>query len=397
MRTRGTKSRRTWRPPSGGPIIIVLTLGSIACGGSAQTPAGAAVQSGPPAIDVVRVVEQAVSVTLSMPGELDPYQAVAIYPKVTGFVKTIGVDRGSRVRAGDLLALLEAPEMLSQRAEAESKLQGAEAQLAVARSRADADASTNDKLKAAAATPGVVAGNDLVLAQKAVETSQSQIVAAQRNVDAARQAVRSIAEIEAYLKVTAPFDGIVTERNVHPGALVGPASGQGAAMPMVRLVENDRLRLVVPVPEAYIAEMTRGADIAFAVPAYPGQTFSGKIARIAQTVDVKTRTMAVEADVINKDGRLAAGTFCQVRWPVHRPGPSLLVPSGSVASTTQRTFVVRVRNGRTEWVDVKTGLTSGPLVEVFGDLRAGDEVAARGTDEMPAGTQVRAAEAKAAP
>jgi RND family efflux transporter MFP subunit len=301
------------------------------------------------------------------------------------------------VRAGDLLARLEAPELLSQRAEAESKLQSAEAQLAVARSKTDADASTSERLKAAAVTPGVVAGNDLVLAQKAVDASQSQVVAAQRNVDAARQAVQSIAEIEKYLNVTAPFDGIVTERNVHPGALVGPASGQSAAMPMVRLVENDRLRLVVPVPEAYIAGMARGADIAFSVPAYPGQAFSGKIARIAQTVDVKTRTMAVEADVVNKDGRLAAGTFCQVRWPVRRPGPSLLVPSASVASTTQRTFVVRVRNGRTEWVDVKTGLASGPLIEVFGDLHAGDEVATRGTDELPAGSQVRATEPSTAP
>lgn len=371
-----------------GPVIIVLTLGLMACRGSVPASAGTAVQSGPPAIDVVRVVEQPVSVTLSMPGELDPYQTVAVYPKVTGFVKTIPVDRGSRVRAGDVIALLEAPELLSQRAEAQSKLQSAEAQLAVVRSKTDADASTFEKLQAAAATPGVVAGNDVVLAQKAVEASQSQVVAAQRNVEAARQALLSVTEIEAYLKVTAPFDGIVTERNVHPGALVGPASGQGAAMPMMRLVENDRLRLVVPVPEAYTAEMTRGADVAFTVPAYPGQSFSGKIARIAQTVDVKTRTMAVELDVSNKDGRLAAGTFCQVRWPVRRPGPSLLVPSESVASTTQRTFVVRVRNGRTEWVDVKTGLASGPLVEVFGDLRAGDEVASRGTDELPAGTQV---------
>jgi RND family efflux transporter MFP subunit len=378
-------------------VFLLLALGMTACGGSAQTPASAPVQAAPPALDVVAVVERAVSVTLPMPAELEPYQTVAIYPKVTAFVRTIGVDRGSRVRTGDVIARLEAPEVLAQRAEAESKVQSAEAQLAVARSKADSDASTNDKLNAAAATPGVVAGNDLVLAQKAVESSQSQVVAAQRNVDAARQAVQSIAEIEKYLNVTAPFDGIVTERDVHPGALVGPASGQGAAIPIARLVQNDRLRLVVPVPEAYVAGMSRGAAIAFTVPAYPGQAFSGTIARIAQIVDVKTRTMAVEADVINKDGRLAAGTFCQVQWPVRRPGPSLLVPGGSVASTTQRTFVVRVRNGRTEWVDVKTGLGSGPLVEVFGELRPGDQVATRGTDELPSGTQVRIVEAKGAP
>ena len=134
----------------------------------------------------------------------------------------------------------------------------------------------------------------------------------------------------------------------------------------------------------------------FSVAAYPGQAFSGTVARIARAVDVNTRTMAVELDVNNKDGRLAPGTFCQVRWPVHRPGPSLLVPNRSVASTTDRMFLVRIRNGRSEWIDVKTGLASGSLVEVFGDLRPGDEVAARGTDEIRAGTEVRIKEAKPA-
>src|SRR4029079_7420287 len=106
----------------------------------------------------------------------------------------------------------------------------------------------------------------------------------------------------------------------------------------------------------------------------------------------KTRTMAVELDVANRDGRLAAGTFCQVEWPVRRSAPSLFVPSASVASTTGRTFVVRIANGKTEWVDVKTGLTSGPLVEVFGDLKAGDEIAERGSAELRPGTDVRVKE-----
>ena len=369
----------------------------VACGRDAATKPAEKPAAGPPTIEVVRVVERPVSVTLAMPGELEPYETVAIFPKVTGFVKTIRVDRGSRVRAGELMAQLEAPELLAQRAEAEAKVQAAEAQSSAARAKADADISTFEKLKAAAATPGVVAGNDVVLAQKGVEADQNQMTAAQKNVDAARQALSSVTQMEEYLKVTAPFDGVVTERNVHPGALVGPNSGAGASVPLVRVVNRNRLRLVVPVAEAYIAGVMTGVEMPFTVPAYPGQTFTGRIARIAQAVDVKTRTMAVEIDVPNADGRLAPGTFCQVRWPVRRPGPSLLVPSGSVTSTTERTFVVRVRNGRTEWVDVTTGLAAGPLVEVFGDLRAGDEVAARGTDEMRPGTEVRVKPAATAP
>jgi RND family efflux transporter MFP subunit len=295
------------------------------------------------------------------------------------------------------MAELEAPELIAQRAEAQSKLQAAEAQLAAARAKADADTSTFERLKAASATPGVVAGNDLVIAQKGVEADQSQVAGAQQTAEAARQALRSITQMEGYLRVTAPFDGVVTERNVHPGTLVGPNSGPAASTPMLRVVHDDRLRLVVPVPEAYTAGLVPGGTLSFTVPAYPGQTFSAIVARIAQAVDVKTRTMAVELDVVNKDRRLAPGTFCQVKWPVHRPVPSLFVPSGSIGSTTDRTFVVRVRNGKAEWVDVTTGLASGPLTEVFGDLQPDDQVAARGTDEIKPGADVRIKEVKPPP
>lgn len=360
------------------------------CRGNAPRQAGtASPATTPPTIEVVRVVQQLVDVTLSMPGELDPYEEVAIYPRVTGFVKTIRVDRGSRVRTGELIAELEAPELVAQRAEAQSKVQAAEAQLAAVHAKGDGDASTYDKLKAASATPGVVAGNDLVLAQKAVEADQSQTVAAQQNVEAARQALQSITQLEDYLRVTAPFDGVVTERNVHPGALVGPNSGPAVLTPMVRVVQNDRLRLVVAVPEAYVAGVKDGAMISFTVASYPSRTFTARIARVAHDIDVKTRTMAVELDVMNNTGALVPGTFCQVQWPVHRPEPSLFVPADSIASTTDRTFVIRIRNGKTEWVDVRPGLTSGPLTEVFGDLRPGDAIASRGTDEIRPATDVR--------
>ena len=145
---------------------VFLLLGLAACGGTSAVPADKSEKTapaGPPTIEVVRVVERPLDATLSLPGELTPYQTVAIFPRVTGFVKTIGVDRGSSVRAGALIAVLEAPELAAQRAEAQSKLQGAEAQLRSVRSKSDADASTYDKLRAAAETPGVVAGNDVLL------------------------------------------------------------------------------------------------------------------------------------------------------------------------------------------------------------------------------------------
>ena len=362
------------------------------CSSSATTQSAPANEAGPRLIEVTHVVQRPVDVMLSMPGELDPYETVAIYPKVTGFVKTIRVDRGSRVVAGELLAALDAPELVAQSAEAQFKVQAAQAQVAAAGSKADADGSTYDKLKAASVTPGAVAGNDLLVAQKTVEADQSQVAAAQQTAEAARQALHAITHMQDYLQVTAPFSGVITERNVHSGALVGPNSGPTSTVPMVRLVQIDRLRLVVPVPEAYTAGVNDGAMIAFTVAAYPGRTFTGRIARIAHDVDIKTRTMAVELDVANKGDELTPGTFCQVQWPVHRPEPSLFVPVGSIASTTDRTFVVRIRNGKTEWVDVRTGLVAGPLTEVFGDLRSGDAVAAHGTDEVRPGTDVQVKE-----
>ena len=386
-----TPSNRAALPPACAITIAINIVAMVSCGGTDRATGGApaAAASGSVAVDIVRVVRQPLDVQLSLPGELTAYQSVAIFSRVSGFVKTVSVDRGSSVQAGDLLATLEAPELVAQRSEAQSKLQGAEAQLSAARAKADADRSTFDRLKAASAIPGVVAGNDVVIAEKAADASRSQVAAAEGGVEAARQALNALRDMEGYLRVSAPFAGVVTERNVHPGALVGPSTSGGGAVPLVRLVDTHRLRLVVPVPEAYAAELQTGVQIPFSVAAYPGQSFTGSVARIARAVDVSTRTMAVELDVTNADGRLAPGTFCQVAWPVRRPSPSLFVPSASVAATTDRTFVIRIRAGKTEWVDVKTGLTSGPLVEVFGDLQAGDEVASRGTDELRPGTSVR--------
>jgi RND family efflux transporter MFP subunit len=325
---------------------------------------------------------------IHLPGELQPYEVVSIYPKVTGFVDWIGVDRGSRVRHGQLIVRLVAPELTAQRSEAQAKLQNAQAQHVEAEAKLAADQSTYQRLKSAAATPGVVAGNDLEIAQQAAEADRARVRAALDNVNAANQSLRSVAEMEDYLQIRAPFDGVVTERNVHPGALVGPTGGPGVVVYMVRIETPSRLRLVVPVPEAYVAGIAEGTRVEFTVPAYPDQTFSAPVARIAQSVDVKTRTMPVELDVRNPSGRLSPGMFSEVLWPVRRLGPTLFVPTSAVARTTERVFVVRIRNGKTEWVDVKTGATSGSLVEVFGNLRGGDEVASRGTDELRPGTRV---------
>jgi len=167
-------------------------------------------------------------------------------------------------------------------------------------------------------------------------------------------------------------------------------------MPIVQIVDTNHLRLVVPVPEAYVGEMQAGQQVAFTVPAYPGQTFHAPIARISHDVDVSSRTMPVELDIHNADGKLSPGSFSSVQWPVQRAAPTMFVPVTAVTNDQQRSFVERVRNGKAEWVDVVTGLNVIGNVEVFGDLKLGDDVIRVATDAIRAGQQVRIAASQSA-
>jgi RND family efflux transporter MFP subunit len=345
-----------------------------------------------PQVDVTIVKSQKLAATISLPAELVPYEAVDLYAKETGFVKSIKVDRGSRVKQGELIAELEAPELLAQRAQANAAYQGAEAQLAAGQAKLAADQATYQHMSAASKTPGVVAGNDLDIAQRTAQSDEANVGALQMTAEAGQESLKAVTQLESYLEITAPFDGQVTTRYVHPGALVGPAGGTGTTTPIVRIETLTRHRLVVPVPENDAAGVPDKTQVSFTVPSFPGRTFKAPVARVSHGIDTKTRTMPVELDVSDPHMELVPGTFCEVAWPLHRTYPTLFVPASAVASDLQRTFVIRIRQNKTEWVDVKTGVRAGTLIEVFGDLRAGDEVAIRGTDQLRAGSEVSVAQ-----
>jgi RND family efflux transporter MFP subunit len=336
------------------------------------------------AADLVPVTAKVLSRTVELPGEFLPFLTVSLHAKVPGYVERVRVDRGSAVSRGELLVELSAPEMNAQIAEGESKVQSAEADRLQAEAQLASAQSTYDGLKKASETPGAVAGNELQVAEKQVEAAKALLSSRQQAERAAEAAVRSMKDLQAYLKISAPFDGVVTERMVHPGALVGP--GNDVALLVVEQVS--RLRLVVPVPEEHFGGIKAGTAVSFQVPAWPGRTYSGTIARVAHALDEKTRTMAVELDVTNRDGSLAPGMFPTVKWPVNRAQPSLMVPKTSVVTTTERTFVIRSRNGQAEWVDVKKGAADGDLIEVLGNLSAGDQVVRRATDEIREGASL---------
>jgi membrane fusion protein, multidrug efflux system len=384
-------SGNTMRMAAVGALVLSLVILAAACsgGGGAKTAAAPETRADapPPLVETVAVTSRRLNVTTQLPGELLPYEMVGIFPKVTGFVEWMGVDRGSRVKAGQLLVRLEAPELISRQAEAEATLQSAESRIDEAQAKLTADEATYERLGTAARTPGVISADELETAQKTAQADRARVVALRNTVDAAKQTLKSLQEINSYLLVTAPFDGIITDRNVHPGALVGPAGGPGQ-VPMLRIQDMAHLRLVVDIPEAYVAGVRKGTKVDFTVPAFPGRTFSGTVARISDRLHQKTRTMPVELDVWNPAWTLDPGMFPTVLWPVRRPYPTLFVPQSAVARTMESVFVIRVRDSKTDWVSITAGVTEGNLIEVFGNLRAGDHVALHASEELQPNSQV---------
>jgi membrane fusion protein, multidrug efflux system len=379
----------------------LFALAVLGCSSSASSPSGSSNAAPAPAagaltsVSTVPVESKRLKTTITLPAQLVPYEQVDIYPKVTGFVQTVTVDRGSHVRRGQLLVRLTAPEFVSQRSQAEAAVRAAESQLATARAKLASDNGTYLHMVAAAKTPGVLAENDVAVADQTVSADKSTVGAADQNVSAARDALSSVSQMESYLNITAPFDGVVTSRNLHPGALIGPASGQAGSPAILQIVNDTRLRLVVPIPEAEVGEMKVGQRVSFTVPAYPGQTFQAPIQRISREVDQSTRTMPVELDVMNRDARLSPGSFTTVSWPLERTYATLFVPASAVTTDQQHTFVIRVRNDKAEWVTVQTGQTVNGQIEVFGDLAAGDQVVKTASDAIHAGDSVHVQNATA--
>jgi RND family efflux transporter MFP subunit len=351
-----------------------------------------------------------------LPGEINAYQDVLIYPKVPGFVKELNVDRGSVVKKGQLMVRMYAPEYLAKRHEFVAKVAAAKADLAAEESKVEdlkaelekrranllADQSTYQRVYAASLVPGVIADNDVVQWSQSVKADRQDVnsmikrvnakdheVSMKREeVDAMIKAFESFADFASYLEIYAPFDGYVTERKMHVGSFVGP-DGTGAYPPICRLKQLDLLRIVAPVPEDLVAGVIIGSQVEFSVSSFPGKRFKGTVARLANNLDKDTRTMPVELNYLNPDFKLVPGMFTKVYWPTRRPTESLFVPITSVVSTPLDTFVCKVANDRVEWVPVRKGQIMDQLVEVFGNIKEGDVVAKEGSEELQNQSRVK--------
>lgn len=326
-----------------------------------------------PTVTLAPVQKGKLSSTIAIPGELLPYQQVDLYAKVNSYVKKLLVDIGSEVHQGQLLATLEAPEINSQLAGAQSRIQQQQAIYFASKA-------TYDRLVSTSKTPGTVSQNDL---EQAEAKKNSDLA----NVEAAKSAYKEVGASVAYLEIRAPFDGVITARNVNLGAYVGPG-GKGTD-PLFVLQDQKRLRLVVSVPENYTGGLSNKNEVSFIVRALGNQKFTAKIQRLAGALDEKLRSERLEMDVYNKDKKLLPHMFAEVSVPLPTRDSTIILPKTAVATSTEKVFVIKVVNHKAEWVNVKKGIEADGKIEVYGDIKPGDQVVKLASDEIRDGSTVK--------
>lgn len=330
-----------------------------------------------PSVELVAVQKGKLAPIIAVPGELNPYLQVNMYAKINSYVKDLKVDIGSQVHKGELLVKLEAPEINSQLTEAESRIQQQKAVYFASKA-------TYDRLYSTSKTPGTVSQNDLEQAEARKKSDSA-------NVEAARSSYKVVAANLAYLEIRAPFDGVITVRNVNLGAYVGP-SGGGGNQPLLVLEDHKHLRLVISVPENLTGGLSNKDEVTFTVKALPNEKFKAQIKRLAGSLDEKLRSERLEMDVYNKDNRLLPNMYADVQVPLPSRDSTFIVPKTAVVTSTEKVFLITVVNNHAKWVDVKKGLESKDMMEVYGDVKAGDKVIKKATDEIRDGSAIKLSE-----
>ena len=311
---------------------------------------------------------------LKIPGELIAFQQVDLYAKVSSFVRKLYVDVGSEVSQGQLLASMEAPELNAQLSGTESRLKSQEAVYLASKAN-------YDRLLETSKTPGTVSQNDLDMAYAKQQSDLSLL-------EAAKSARKEIADNRNYLEIRAPFSGTISAKNVSTGAYVGP-SGKGSEFPLFTLVEQKKLRLVVSVPEAYTGYLKNKSEVSFAVKSYPDRKFSANVSRLSGALDNRLRSQRTEMDVPNADKKLLPGMIAEVTISLDNGADQIAVPRKAVLNSTKGVFIIKVVNGKAEWVPVKTGRSTEEKTEVYGDLKEGDIVVKAAAEEIRDGSEIK--------
>jgi membrane fusion protein (multidrug efflux system) len=356
--------------------FLIASFATIFFAGCAQNKADnkkAAISVIDTRYQLVKVQEANLHQTLKLPAQLAAYQEVSIFPKVNGYVKSVLVDIGSHVSKGQLLMTLEAPEIQQQAIQAKEKFE---------RSKSDfyLDKENYARLLAASKTRGAISPMDLS-ATKAKMESDSTLSNSEKASWQMQEAML------AYLNVSAPFNGTITERNTHPGALVSAESKDNR--PMLELKQVDHLRLQVDIPEGVAASLKNNDEVSFSLSAFPGKKMTAKVSRKSGNVNIQYRSERVELDVPNSNGLLSPGMYADVLISSQGNGNALVVPKSAVITSTERMYVLVVRNGKTVKVDVTKGYETSSETEITGDLRPNETVIANATEDTGEGIVVK--------
>lgn len=348
--------------------IITAALLSVGCNSNSTKPEQQQTKSD--SVNVFILKKESFDKNMAFPGELIPYERSEIFAKVAGYINDLKVDIGDVVQKGQVLVTLDAPEMIANYAQA-----SADVQTAKAKYLGSLDA--YNRILNADKVPGTVATGEK-------ERLKSQMQADSAALEATKSKLNNYAQLKDYLIIRAPFSGVVTQRNVDPGTLVGSANNK----PMLVVESNSKLRLRLPVPEAYIAASPENGAISFTVDAYPGVQFAAKLSRKAGALNLVNRTESWEFIYDNTDRRLKSGMFANCTIRFKRSVPSFVMPSTSIVTNQEKRFVIRLTNGKAEWVDVRSGFALNDKTEIFGSLTEGDTIVLRGNDEIKPGKQM---------
>ncbi|MBV9301154.1 MAG: efflux RND transporter periplasmic adaptor subunit, partial [Acidobacteriaceae bacterium] len=345
--------------------------------------------SAPETVGVAVIKNQPLETTLTLSSELVPFQEIDIYAKESGYIKQLLVDYGTHVRRGQLMAVLEIPELQALLDQDQAEIGAARDQV----TRAEHDVTTADaqhkvsrlifeRLNGVAQSkPGLVAQQEVDDAQAKdlategqLEAAKAALAAAQSQLGMAKAKLAHDQALFSYSRITAPFDGVVTQRYANLGALMQAGTSSTQAMPLVRLSQENLFRLVIPVPESDVRYVRTGQAVEVRVPSL-GRRFTGHVARISVDIAESTRTMHTEVDVPNENNALMPGLYAEAVLQLQRNGDALAVPLQAVDREGARTTVMLVDSqDRLETRELTIGIQTSDYAEVLSGLREGERV-----------------------
>jgi RND family efflux transporter MFP subunit len=360
-------------------LVSLAAIGLLAAGIGSRLRAEAnlsavTTQLAVPSVSVVTPKQTAPSQEITLPGNIEPFVTSPIYARTDGYLKKWYFDIGAHVKAGDLLANIQTPEVDEQLAQARSTLATAQANLQLAQI-------TRDRYQSLLTKHAV--------AQQDVDNAVGTYAANQAIVDADMANVRHFEALVSFEKVYAPFDGVITARNTDIGDLINSGSSTAPKTDLFDMSQTRTLRVYVNVPEEYSQGIKPGqtsADITLAE--FPGKRFSGKLVRTSEAINATTRTLLTEVDLDNPGATLLSGSYAEVHLQIPVYNSTFLLPVSSLIFRGERLQVGVVRIGKVAITDVTPGHDFGEQIEVVAGLKANDQVIVNPPDSLVTGQQV---------